>query len=62
MLSNRELEVFKLIARGEPLVQIGERLHLSPTTVTSYRARILDKMGLTSNAELTRYAIEHGLI
>jgi len=62
VLSNRELEVFKLIARGEPLVQIGERLHLSPNTVTSYRARILDKMGLTSNAELTRYAIEHGLI
>jgi DNA-binding NarL/FixJ family response regulator len=62
VLSNRELEVFKLIARGEPLVQIGERLHLSPNTVTSYRSRILDKMGLSSNAELTRYALEHGLI
>lgn len=61
-LSNRELEVFKLIARGEPLVQIGERLHLSPNTVTTYRARILDKMGLSSNAELTRYALEHGII
>lgn len=61
-LSNRELEVFKLIALGEPLVQIGERLHLSPNTVTTYRARILEKMGLSSNAELTRYAIEHGLI
>jgi len=61
-LSNRELEVFKLIARGEPLVQIGERLHLSPNTVTTYRSRILDKMGLSSNAELTRYALEHGLI
>lgn len=61
-LSNRELEVLKLIAMGEPLVQIGERLHLSPNTVTTYRARILDKLGMFSNAELTRYAIEHGLI
>lgn len=61
-LSNRELEVFKLIARGEPLVQIGEHLHLSPNTVTTYRSRILDKMGLASNAELTRYALEYGLI
>ena len=61
-LSNRELEVFKLIALGEPLVQIGERLHLSPNTVTTYRSRILDKMGMSSNADLTRYALEHGLI
>lgn len=61
-LSNRELEVLKLIAKGEPLVQIGERLHLSPNTVTTYRSRILDKMGMASNAELTRYALEHGLI
>lgn len=61
-LSNRELEVFKLIAQGNPLVQIGDRLHLSPNTVTTYRARILDKMGLHSNAELTRYALEHGII
>lgn len=61
-LSNRELEVFKLIARGEPLVQIGERLHLSPNTVTTYRTRILEKMGMSSNADLTRYALEHGII
>jgi len=61
-LSNRELEVFRLIARGESLVQIGARLHLSPNTVTTYRTRILDKMGMSSNAELTRYALEHGLI
>lgn len=61
-LSNRELEVLKLIAKGEPLVQIGEHLHLSPNTVTTYRARILDKMGMASNAELTRYALENGLI
>jgi DNA-binding NarL/FixJ family response regulator len=61
-LSNRELEVFKLIAAGESLVHIGEALHLSPNTVTTYRSRILDKMDLASNAELTRYALEHGLI
>jgi len=61
-LSNRELEVFKLIAAGETLVRIGEMLHLSPNTVTTYRSRILDKMGLASNAELTRYALENGII
>jgi DNA-binding NarL/FixJ family response regulator len=61
-LSNRELEVFKLIAQGESLVKIGETLHLSPNTVTTYRSRILEKMGMSSNAELTRYALEHGLI
>lgn len=62
VLSKRELEVFKLIALGEPLVQIGERLHLSPNTVTTYRTRMLDKMGMASNAEITRYALENGLI
>lgn len=61
-LSNREFEVFRLIAAGESLVHIGARLHLSPNTVTTYRARILDKMGLESNADLTRYALEHGII
>lgn len=61
-LSDRELEVFKLIAAGEALVRIGELLHLSPNTVTTYRTRILDKMGMVSNAELTRYALEHGMI
>jgi DNA-binding NarL/FixJ family response regulator len=61
-LSNRELEVMKLLAKGESLVAIGEILHLSPKTVTTYRARILEKMGLSSNAELARYAIENGLL
>jgi len=61
-LSNRELEVFKLIAAGESLVQVGKALHLSPNTVTTYRARILEKMGMSSNAELTRYALENGII
>ena len=61
-LSNRELEVLKLLARGESLIRIGEMLHLSPKTVTTYRTRILEKMGLNSNAELTRYAVENGLL
>ena len=62
VLSDRELEVLKLLARGESLVNIGERLHLSPKTVTTYRARILEKLGMASNAELTRYALENGLL
>lgn len=61
-LSNRELEVMKMIAAGDSLVKIAETLHLSPHTVTTYRARILEKLGMSSNAELTRYAIEHGLL
>lgn len=61
-LSNRELEVLKMIAAGETLVNIASKLHLSPNTVTTYRARILEKMGVASNAELTRYALENGLI
>jgi len=61
-LSDRELEVLKLIARGESLARIAETLHLSPNTVTTYRARICQKMQLKSNAQLTRYALEHGLL
>lgn len=61
-LSNRELEVMKMIAAGDSLVKIADTLHLSPNTVTTYRARILQKMSMGSNAELTRYAIENGLL
>jgi DNA-binding NarL/FixJ family response regulator len=61
-LSNRELEVLKMIAAGESLVNIAGVLHLSPNTVTTYRTRILEKMGMSSNAELTRYAVENGLL
>ncbi len=61
-LTDRELEIFRLIASGECLVAIAASLHLSPSTVTSYRARILDKMGMKSNAELTRYGLDHGLL
>jgi DNA-binding NarL/FixJ family response regulator len=61
-LSNRELDVFKLLATGSSLVHIGATLHLSPNTVTTYRARILEKMSMGSNAELTRYALENAII
>jgi DNA-binding NarL/FixJ family response regulator len=62
ILSDRELEILKLIAAGEPLVKIGLMLHLSPKTVSTYRTRILEKMELNSNAELARYARANGLL
>lgn len=61
-LTDRELDVFRMIASGDSLVSIAAALHLSPSTVTSYRARVLDKMGMKSNAELTRYGLDHGLL
>ena len=61
-LSDRELEVMKMIADGNSLVHIAASLHLSPNTVTTYRSRILQKLDLSSNAELTRYAMENGLL
>ena len=62
LLSDREFEVFKLIAAGESLVRIAELLHVSPSTVTSYRGRILEKTRLKTNAQIARYALEHGLL
>ena len=62
LLSDRELEVMLMIASGISLTEIGERLHVSAKTVSTYRARLLDKMQMKSNAELTRYAIAHSLI
>ena len=61
-LSHRELEVLKLLAAGESLVRIADMLHLSPSTVTTYRSRILTKTGTRSNVELTRYALETGIL
>jgi len=61
-LSDREHEVMKMIAAGVHLTEIGERLHVSVKTISSYRARIMEKMQMTSNAELTRYAMTHNLI
>ncbi len=61
-LSQREFEVMRGIASGETVGEIAERMHLSAKTVSTYRARLLDKMGMASNAELTRYALQNGLV
>lgn len=61
-LTDRELVIFRMIASGSSLVSIAAELHLSPSTVTTYRARILEKMGMKNNAELTRYGLDHGML
>jgi two-component system, NarL family, invasion response regulator UvrY len=61
-LSDREFDVLKMLAAGKTVSDIAENLFLSVTTVSTYRARILSKMGLKNNAELTLYAIENKLI
>jgi two-component system invasion response regulator UvrY len=61
-LSSREYTVFEQIAKGQSVSQIADALCLSVKTVSTYRARILEKMGLTSNADLTRYALDQRLI
>lgn len=60
--SDRELHVFKLIAAGESLTEIANKLSLSVKTVSTYRSRILEKMDMKNNAQLVRYAIQHELI
>jgi DNA-binding NarL/FixJ family response regulator len=61
-LSDREHEVMRMIAAGVSLTEIGDRLHVSVKTISSYRARIMEKMQMKSNADLTRYAMTHSLI
>jgi len=61
-LSDREYEVMCLLASGKTLKQVASYLALSPKTVSTYRARILEKMNLKSTAELTWYAVENGLV
>lgn len=61
-LSDREFVVMRLIAAGSSLVAIADQLHVSTKTVTTYRSRIMEKTGFTTNADLTRYAIEQGLL
>jgi DNA-binding NarL/FixJ family response regulator len=62
LLSDREHEVLRMIAAGVPLTEIADRLYISVKTVSTYRARIMEKMKMNSNAELTRYAITSHLI
>jgi DNA-binding NarL/FixJ family response regulator len=61
-LSDREFEVLRLLAGGLGPTEIGEKLHLSVKTVSTHKARILDKLGLGSTAELVRYALDHKLV
>ena len=61
-LSERELQTLTKIASGRRLSEIAEELMLSPKTVSVYRARVLEKLRLSNNAELTVYAIRNGLV
>jgi len=61
-LSDREYRVMWLLASGRSLQQIAEEMHLSPSTVSTYRGRILKKLQLSSNVELVHYAMKHRLI
>ena len=61
-LSNREFEVMRMIASGKTVGEIADLLSLSDKTISTYRARVLDKMGMKTNAELTHYAIKSGLV
>ena len=61
-LSDREYQVLRLIGSGQTISDIGRDLGLSVKTVSTYRARVLDKLGMRTNAELMRYAIENSLL
>lgn len=61
-LSPRENEVMLKIASGKTVTEIAKELYLSPKTISSYRTRILDKMGMKNNVELIRYAIKNRLV
>ncbi len=62
ILSGREFEVLRMLASGKTVSQIAEDLHLSATTVSTYRARILEKTRMTTTAELMHYALQNHLI
>jgi DNA-binding NarL/FixJ family response regulator len=61
-LSERELQVFLRLAQGETVGALSEALHLSVKTVSTYRSRVLEKLKLQTNSELTYYALKNGLI
>jgi DNA-binding NarL/FixJ family response regulator len=60
-LSARELDILLRISKGQSLTEIGKVLHRSVKTISTYRSRILQKMGMETNAELTRYVVQHKL-
>jgi DNA-binding NarL/FixJ family response regulator len=61
-LSERELQVFLRLAQGQTIGHLADDLSLSVKTVSTYRSRVMDKMGLESNSDLTYYALKNGLI
>jgi len=61
-LSQREFQIFCKLAAGVPVSKIADDINLSVKTVSTYRARVLEKMAMRSNADITYYAIKHGLI
>ena len=61
-LSQREFQIFCKLAAGAAVSKIADELHLSVKTISTYRTRVLEKMGMKSNADLTYYAIKNGLI
>lgn len=61
-LSEREFQVFRLLASGRTVSQVAEDLHLSVKTVSTYRSRVLEKMSLRTNADLTMYAVRNGIV
>mgnify|MGYP002362357403 FL=1 len=62
LLSERELQVFLRLARGEAIGQMAESMSLSVKTVSTYRTRVMEKLQLASNSDLTYYALKNGLI
>ena len=60
-LSNREFEIMRMIAAGKTTGEIAEILFISPSTVGTYRSRIMEKMAMKTNADLTRYVVENRL-
>jgi two-component system, NarL family, invasion response regulator UvrY len=62
ILSDREYEVMRLLASGKTVSEIADSLHLGTTTISTYRARILEKLNLKNNAELMRYAVQQGVL
>jgi two-component system invasion response regulator UvrY len=60
-LSDREYQVLRMIGSGKTVSEIAQSLSLSVKTVSTYRSRVLEKMGMRTNAELTHYAVRHGL-
>jgi DNA-binding NarL/FixJ family response regulator len=61
-LSDREYEVMSRIASGKTVTEIAEELSLSPKTISTYRARVLEKLGLKNSAAIVQYVIRNGLV